>query len=266
MRTTIISIIAVILAASCQQEPLQVMVEKEYDDLESISFQVDTITYGDSIRVMANFKRHLFDDAKMTFIKLDDKEQIIEHLLFPARDMRDSLVMKPYTLAVGTHSISFHVCCGYQSRSEEIEFFVRPVSTDFLEVGGAYFYSGTTYSSHYKLDIPESDRIDIPLGSEHSVALLTGINSSNAASHGLNPNMFNAWIESDGFIADYEGLKVENLKYYFHNYNTDKGECYAITTTLYPLLKGDGDIVIEFCGRTRRIPIRITDPKDIVKL
>ena len=58
MRTTIISIIAVVLAASCQQEPLQVMVEKEYDDLESISFQADTITYGDSIRVMANFKRH----------------------------------------------------------------------------------------------------------------------------------------------------------------------------------------------------------------
>ena len=28
----------------------------------------------------------------------------------------------------------------------------------------------------------------------------------------------------------------------------------------------DGEIVIEFCDRVRRIPIRVTDPKDIIKL
>ena len=266
MRTSIISIIAVLMAASCQQEPLDAVIIEEYDDLEAISFHVDTITFGDSIRVMADFKRHLIEDTRMTFINVDGKEKLVEHRLNPWLSLVDSLVLEPYSLAAGKHSVSFHVNCGHQNRKEAIEFFVRPLSTDFLEEGGAYFFNGTLYSSHYKLDIPETDRIDIPLGGRRKVALLTGLKSSNVSSHGLNSGLFKAWIESNELIADYEGFKIENLKYYFHNQSTDKGECYAITITLYPLFQGEGDIVIEFCDRTRRIPIRVTDPKDIVKL
>ena len=266
MRTIFISIIAALMAISCQQEPLDAVVIEEYDDLESISFHVDTIAYGDSIRIMANFRRYLMNDPRMTFINVDGKEKIMEHRLNPGPSLQDSLVLEPYSLATGKHSVSFHVNCGYENRKEDIGFFVSPTSTDFLEEGGAYFYNGTIYSSHYKLDIPESDRIDIPLGGMRKVALLTGLKSSNVSSHGLNSGLFKAWIESNSLIADYEGLKVENLKYYFYSQSTDKGECYAITVSLYPLFQGDGDIVIEFCDRIRRIPIRVTDPKDIVKL
>lgn len=266
MRTTIISILAVLMAVSCQQEALDAVVIEEYDDLESISFHVDTITYGDSIKIKADFRRDLIDDARMTFINVDGREKVIEHRISPGLELKDSLVMEPYSLAAGNHSVSFHVSAGYQSRKEEIDFFVRPISTDFLKEGGAYFYNGTLYSSYYKLDIPDGDRIDLPLGGLRKVTLLTGLKSSDVSSHGLTSSLFEARIESNELIADYKGLNIGNLKYYFYSPNTDKGECYAITVALYPLFLGDGEIVIEFCDKTRRIPIRVTDPKDIIKL
>ena len=174
--------------------------------------------------------------------------------------------MESYSLAAGKHSVSFFASTGYKNRKEDIDFFVRPTSTDFLEDGAAYFYNGTLYSSCYKLDIPENDWIAIPLGNMRKVTLLTGLKSSDVSSHGLNSGLFRAWIESNSLIADYRGIKVENRKYYFYSPSTDKGECYAITVTLYPISLGDGEIVIEFCDRTRRIPISVTEPKDIVKL
>ena len=266
MRTTIISLLTAVMAISCQQESLEVVVTEEYDDLEAITFHVDTITFGDSIRVKADFKRSLSNDARMTFINVDGREKIVEHILNPGHNLSDSLVMESYSLAAGKHSVSFFASTGYKNRKEDIEFFVRPTSTDFLEDGAAYFYNGTLYSSCYKLDIPENDWIAIPLGNMRKVTLLTGLKSSDVSSHGLNSGLFRAWIESDGLIADYRGIKIENLKYYFYSPSTDKGECYAITVTLYPISLGDGAIVIEFCDRTRRIPIRVTGPKDIVKL
>ncbi len=266
MKTKIISIIAILMAVSCQQESLDAVIIEEYDDLEAISFHDDTITFGDSIRVRADFKRPLSNDARMTFINVDGRERIIEHILTPGQSLSDTLVMEPYSLAAGKHSVSFYASTGYQNRKEAIEFFVRPTSTDFLEEGAAYFYNGMLYDSCYKLDIPDNDWIDIPLGGMRKVTLLTGLKSSNVSSHGLNSGLFQAYIESDRLIADYRGFKVENLKYYFYSPNTDKGECYAITVSLYPLFLGDGEIVIEFCDRVRRIPIRVTDPKDIIKL
>lgn len=266
MKTIIISIIALILAVSCHHEPFEATFIEDYDDLEAISFNVDTISFGDSIRVMANFRRPVWDETKMTFINVDGRERIIEHEIFHGMQLLDSLVMESYSLAAGNHSISFHVTAGYQNRREEIEFFVRPASTDFLEEGGAYVYNGIHYNNYYKLDIPENDWINIPLGEMRKVTLLTGLKSSDVSSHGLYSNLFKARIESRGLIAEYKELNIENLKYYFYSQNTDKGECYAITVTLYPLFLGEGEIVIEFCDKTRRIPIRVTDPKDIVKL
>ena len=98
------------------------------------------------------------------------------------------------------------------------------------------------------------------------MVLLTGLKSADVPSHGLDAGLFDARIESGMHIADYEGLRVENLKYYFHSPSTDKGECHAVIITLYPLLEGDGEIVIRFWDRERRIPVRVTGPKDIVKL
>ena len=266
MKTKIISIIAILMAVSCQQESLDAVIIEEYDDLEAISFHVDTITFGDSIRVRADFKRPLSNDARMTFINVDGRERIIEHILTPEQSLSDTLVMEPYSLAAGKHSVSFHASTGYLNRKEDIEFFVRPISTDFLEEGGAYFYNGTTYDGNYKLDIPENEWIDIPLGGMRKVTLLTGLKSSDVASHGLNAGLFNVWIESGKLIADYRGFKIENLKYYFYSPSTDKGQCYAVTVTLYPLFLGEGEVVIGYCGKERRIPIKVTDPKDIVKL
>ena len=48
MKTKIISIIAILMAVSCQQESLDAVIIEEYDDLEAISFHVDTITFGDN--------------------------------------------------------------------------------------------------------------------------------------------------------------------------------------------------------------------------
>ena len=266
MRTIITSLITILMVASCQHESLDVVIMEEYDDLKAISFHIDTITFGDSIKVKAKFRRTLSDNARMTFINVDGRERLIEHILTPGLNLTDSLVMEPYSLAAGKHSASFHVSTGYLNRKEEIEFFVRPISTDFLEEGGAYFYNGTSYDGNYRLDLPENEWIDIPLGGMRKVTLLTGLTSSDVSSHGLSSGLFKAWIDSDELIADYRGLTVENLKYYFYSPSTDKGQCYAVNMTLYPLFQGCGEIVIEFCDRTRRIPIRVTDPKDIVKL
>lgn len=258
------TLMAAAVAVSCQQDPLEAVIIEEHTGLDAVSFSVDTVAYGDSIRIAASIAGTPSGEARMSFICVDGKEKVFEHAL--KATAADTLVLGPYPLAAGRHTVSFFASMGCESRKEEIGFFVRPASTDFLEEGGAYFYNGTLYNSCYKLDIPENEWIDIPLGGRRKVTVLTGLKSSDVSSHGLDAALFRGHIESDTHIADYEGLRIENLKYYFHSPSTDKGECQAITVTLYPLSLGDGEIVLEFCGRTRRIPIRVTDPKDIVKL
>ena len=264
MRKTIIPMMAAVMAASCQQDPLEAVIIEERIGLDAVSFSVDTTAYGDSIRIAASIAGTPAGQTRMSFICIDGKEKVFEHTL--KASTADTLVLGPYPLDAGRHTVSFFASMGCESRKEETGFFVRPVSTDFIEEGGAYLYEGTIHGGHYKLEIPEKDRIDIPLGARRKVMLLTGLKSADVSSHGLNPELFDARIESKTLIADYEGLTLGNMKYYFHSTSTDSGECYAVIFTLYPLFEGDGEIVVEFCGRTRRIPIRVTGPKDIVKL
>lgn len=264
MRKTIIPILAAVMAASCQQDPLEAVIIEERTGLDAVSFSVDTTAYGESIRIAASIAGIPSGQTRMSFISVDGKEKVFEHTLRTAT--ADTLVLGPYPLDAGNHTVSFFASMGHESRREEIEFFVRPVSTDFLEEGGAYLYEGTIYGGHYKLEIPEKDRIEIPLGARRKVMVLTGLKSTDVSSHGLNSGLFDTRIESGTPIADYEGLTVGNMKYYFHSTSTDNGECYALIFTLYPLFEGDGEIVIGFWDRERRIPIRVTSPKDIVKL
>ena len=264
MRRSAISIIAAVAAASCQQGPLDAVVIEDRTGLDAVSFSVDTTAYGDSIRIAASIAGDPSEQTRMSFICVDGKEKVFEHTLRAVT--ADTLVLGPYPLAAGRHTVSFFVSMGRQSRKEEIGFLVAPLSTDFLEEGGAYLYDGTYSSGYRKLDIPEGDRIAIPLGGMRKVVLLTGLGSSDKDSHGLGSGLFEARIESQLPIADYKGLSIENLKYYFHSQSTDKGECHALIFTLYPLFEGDGEIVIGFWDRERRIPIRVTGPKDIVKL
>ena len=123
MRTTLISLLTAVMTISCQQESLEVVVTEEYDDMEAITFHVDTITFGDSIRVKADFKRSLSNDARMTFVNVDGREKIVEHILNPGHNLSDSVVMEPYSLAAGKHSVSFFASTGYKNRKEDIEFF-----------------------------------------------------------------------------------------------------------------------------------------------
>ena len=264
MRKTIIPILAAVMAASCQQDPLEAVIIEERTGLDAVSFSVDTTAYGESIRIAASIAGIPSEQTRMSFISVDGKEKVFEHTLRTAT--ADTLVLGPYPLDAGRHTVSFFASMGHESRREDIEFFVRPVSTDFIEEGGAYLYDGTYSSGYRKLDIPEGDRIAIPLGGMRKVVLLTGLGSSDRDSHGLGSGLFEARIESQLPIADYKGLSIENLKYYFHSQSTDKGECHALIFTLYPLFEGDGEIVIGFWDRERRIPIRVTGPKDIVKL
>ena len=264
MRKTIIPMMAAVMAASCQQDPLEAVIIEERIGLDAVSFSVDTTAYGDSIRIAASIAGTPAGQTRMSFICIDGKEKVFEHTL--KASTADTLVLGPYPLAAGRHTVSFFASMGCESRKEETDFFVRPVSTDFIEEGGAYLYEGTLYSGYRKLEIPEKERIDLPLGGRRKVVLLTGLSSTDKDSHGLGSGMFEARIESRQPIADYEGLGIENLKYYFHSPSTDKGECHALVFTLYPLFEGDGEIVVRFWDRERRIPIRVTGPKDIVKL
>ena len=264
MRKTIIPIIAAVMAASCQQDPLQAVIIEERTGLDAVSFSVDTVAYGESIRIAASTAGTPSGQTRMSFICVDGKEKVYVHTLEAVPE--DTLVLGPYPLSAGRHTVSFIASMGSESRKEEIGFLVSPVSTDFIEDGGAYLYEGTLYSGHYRLEIPEKERIDIPLGARRRVVLLTGLKSADVPSHGLDAGLFDARLESGRHIADYEGIRVENLKYYFHSPSTDKGECRAVIVTLYPLLEGDGEIVIRFWNRERRIPVRVTGPKDIVKL
>lgn len=268
MKRLIRLIAAAAAAFSCQKETLEVQIEEELSPLEAVVFHVDTLIYGEDVRLTANYSEIPTDPLHIDFVTIDSKRTLFRHTLNPDQQtMTDTLILRPSaTLKPGFHNLEFNLCHIDKHITCRMPFAVCPVSTDFVSEGGVYLYDGTYYSGYSKICIPEGESVDMELGDVQDIVLLTGLTSKDKDSHGLYADAFKVEIRQEGKVIDYEGVSVMNLKYYFHNPSTDKGECMAIFLSFYPLSLGEAEIILDFWGEKRIIDIRVIEPKDIVKL
>lgn len=268
MKRLIRLIAAAAAAFSCQKETIQVEIEEELYPLGAVVFHVDTLIYGEDVRITADYAEIPAEPLHMDFITIDGKRVLFTHTLQPdTLSMADTLTLKPSTtLKPGFHRLEFNLCHMDRHVNCQMPFAVCPVSTEFLSEGGLYLYDGTYYSGYSKICIPEGETLDLELGNVRKIVLLTGLTNAQKDPHGLYADAFDVSISQEDKVIDFEGTSVSNLKYYFHNPSTDKGECMAIFLSFYPLALGEAQVAVDFWGERRIIDVRVTGPKDKVKL
>lgn len=266
MKNIIRLIAAATAAFSCQRQMLAVQIEEEAAPLEMVTFHADTLIYGDAVTLRAHFSSIPPEPVHVDFVRINGRRVLFTHTLRPdPQTMTDTLDLGHETLKPGAHMLDFNVCHGNQHISCRMPFAVCPVSTEFLDEGGVYLYDGTLYSGCEKLEIQDGDAIEAELGGVRTVALLTGIPSREKDPYGLYREHFLVDI-TDTDIIEYEGIDIRNLKYYFHNPSTDRGECMAVLLSFYPKKTGWTSIRLNFWGEVLQIDIKVTEPKDSVKL
>ena len=263
-RTFPLIVMMITMLLSCQKEEASI---NKTSDLDTIIFHADTVTYGDTIRLVSTFTKTPADSVWLDFISIDGKVMQYHEKIVPSPEtLSDTLKISSSGFGVGPHTLTYHACTNHEYRAIEMNFVICPTSTDFID-DGEFCVCGGSSGSRRQIYKAVNDCIEIPLGDYTDIAFLTGLTSQDTKSHDLTAASFNIVLFESPSIVEFSGKAMSSFKYY---YTTPGGnisnECYALTTSIYPLQLGETYLYIRFWDKERIIKLKVIIPKDEVNV